>query len=149
MPTRPTKAKSAATSADLPNDPAAVDAYIRALDHPLKAELEALRRLILGVHPDIGEGIKWNAPSFHLHDYFATTGLRANDHVQLVLHTGAKVKALPAPLKIDDDAKLLTWHAPDRASLKLASLADITSKADSLRHIVDQWTNFMRKLHTR
>jgi hypothetical protein len=145
MPTRPAKTKH--DDAGLPNDPAAVDAYIRSLDHPLKAELEALRRLILGVHPDIGEGIKWNAPSFHLHDYFATTGLRANDHVQLVLHTGAKAKTLPEPLKIDDHAKLLTWHAPDRASLKLASMADITSKAESLKLIVDQWTKFMRKLH--
>ena len=136
-------------AAGLPHDPAAVDAYIAALDHPLKSELENLRRLILGVHPDIGENIKWNAPSFHLHDHFATTNLRSPEHVQLILHTGAKVKTLPEPLAIDDPAKLLTWHGPERASLKLASLDDISSKADSLRRIVDQWSAFMRKLHAK
>lgn len=133
----------------MPHDAAAVDAFIAALDHPLKAELEALRRIILGVHPDIGEGIKWNAPSFHLHDYFATTGLRASDHVQLVLHTGAKVKTFTEPLKIDDPIGLLTWHAPDRASLKLASMRDITEKSAALKGIVDQWVAFMRRVHAR
>ncbi len=33
------------------------------LEHPLKAEIEALRDIILRAHPGITELIKWNAPS--------------------------------------------------------------------------------------
>ncbi len=148
MPPRAAKAKSAAGKAGPPHDPVAVDAYIQSLDHPLKSELEKLRRLILGVHPDIGEGIKWNAPSFHLHDYFATTNLRAKDHLMLVLHTGAKARNLPEPLRINDPSGLLTWHAPDRASIKLAGMHDLAEKSAALKRIVDQWVAFMRKVHS-
>ena len=53
---------------------AAVDDFMRALKHPLKKEIEAVRRIILSVSPDIQKGIKWNAPSFRTTDYFATLG---------------------------------------------------------------------------
>lgn len=147
MPPRSAQSKPVTGKAGLPNDAAAVDAYIQSLDHPLKAELEKLRRLILGVHPDISEGIKWNAPSFHLHDYFATTNLRAHDHLMLVLHTGAKAKNLPEPPRIEDPSGLLTWHAPDRASVRLANMHDLTEKSADLKRIVDQWVAFMRKVY--
>lgn len=35
-----------------------VDDFMRKLDHPLKAGLEAVRSIILGVNPEISEGIK-------------------------------------------------------------------------------------------
>src|SRR5262249_41248554 len=98
-------------------DPA-VDAFLRDLDHPLKKEIEAVRRIILGVSAEIREGIKWNAPSFRTTDYFATVNLRAKDgeaRVWLILHTGAKKKeAATTGLKITDPAGLLEWLAKDR-----------------------------------
>src|SRR5262249_33098972 len=59
-------------------DPAAV-AFLRELDHPLKKEIEAVRKIILCVSPAIREGIKWNAPSFRTSDFFATVFLRDKD----------------------------------------------------------------------
>src|SRR5262245_41223578 len=56
-------------------DPAVI-AFLRELDHPLKQEVEAVRQIILGVSPEIREGIKWNAPSFRTTEYFATLNLR-------------------------------------------------------------------------
>lgn len=41
---------------------AAVDAFMAALVHPHKAEIEALRKLMLSVDPSVREGVKWNAP---------------------------------------------------------------------------------------
>ncbi len=41
-----------------------VDEYMAALDHPFKAEVEALRAIIKGVNPNITEQVKWNAPSY-------------------------------------------------------------------------------------
>jgi len=61
----------------------AVDAFMAALDHPFKVEIEAIRQAILGADPRIREGIKWNAPSFRTTEYFATTHL-AKDRACLV-----------------------------------------------------------------
>ena len=71
-------------------DPAVFD-YLDKLEHPLKAEIETVRQIILGVSPEIREGIKWNSPSFRTTDYFATLNLRQG-RVWLILGTGAKVK---------------------------------------------------------
>ncbi len=95
-------------------DPA-VDAFLSTLEHPLKREIDAVRRAILAVSPSIGEGIKWNAPSFKTKDYFATFLLRSTDAVQLVFHRGAKAKdnATTAP-KTAYPAELVKWLANDR-----------------------------------
>jgi len=47
-----------------PSDPQAVDAYMRALKHPLAGLVAELRETILAADPSIGEEIKWNAPAF-------------------------------------------------------------------------------------
>jgi hypothetical protein len=41
-----------------------VDAYLKKLKHPLKEVVEALRQIILSTDKEIGEEIKWNAPTF-------------------------------------------------------------------------------------
>ncbi len=58
------------------HDPDAVDAYMERLDHPLKAEVQAVRDLIKGVDSRITEQVKWNAPSFSYMGYLATFNLR-------------------------------------------------------------------------
>jgi hypothetical protein len=72
------KASTPRPAAGPPTD-AAVAAFLRGLEHPLKQELEAVRRLILAASPTIHEGIKWNAPSFRTDEYFATMNLRARN----------------------------------------------------------------------
>ena len=66
-----------------------VDEYMAALDHPFKAEVEALRAIIKGVNPNITEQVKWNAPSYRYKDYIATFNLRAQQHVHLIFHNPA------------------------------------------------------------
>ena len=67
-----------------------VDDFMRKLDHPLKAALQGVRAIILGVNSEIREAIKWNAPSFYVNEYFATINIR-KDVVLEILHLGAKV----------------------------------------------------------
>lgn len=123
-----------------PNGRAEVDAWMRELAHPRKAEIEALRAIIRGANRNIAEGIKWNAPSFYFKDYFATFNPRARDGVQVILHMGAKVReSPPGGLMITDDAGLLAWLAKDRASLKLADMQAIASNRASITSIVRQW----------
>lgn len=120
-------------------DPAVI-AFMRTLDHPLKREIEAVRQIILGASPEIREGIKWNAPSFRTTDFFATVNLRATDSVQLIFHTGAKVKeSALSGLKIADPAGLLKWLAKDRCLVTLGVGRDIQAKQAAFEAIVRAW----------
>lgn len=116
---------------------AAVDRFLAASLHPHKAAIEALRGLILGVHPDIQEGIKWNAPSYRTHDYFATTNLRDKVGVGIILHLGAKVRN--ETLAIDDPAQLLTWLSGDRATARFRDIADVHLHARAFQAVLVQW----------
>src|SRR5262245_66652238 len=84
---RPTRVKR-----NVWDDSEAVDEFMSRLKHPLKAEMETLRGIILGASSEITEGIKWNSPSFYCHEWFATCNVRDNDCILIVLHQGAKVK---------------------------------------------------------
>ena len=67
-----------------------VTAYMATLQHPLKAEITSVLALIRNADPAIAAGIKWNAPSFRLTEWFATLNVRSQDAVQIILHLGAK-----------------------------------------------------------
>jgi hypothetical protein len=116
-----------------------VTAFLARLEHPLKAEIEAVRALILGADPRIHECIKWNAPSFATTEYFATFKLRPIETVQVVLHTRAKAKPPARPIRIDDPAGLLRWAAADRCGATCSDRADITAKSGAFVAIVRQW----------
>lgn len=126
--------------ADMSSKPAAkVQAFIDALDHPLKAEIVALRQLILRVDPAISEEVKWNAPSFRTSEHFATMHLRAKDTVQLILHLGATSKRSVPSTTIADPDGLLKWLGPGRASVTFTGSEDLARKCDSLVVIIRQW----------
>jgi hypothetical protein len=121
-----------------------VDGFMAALRHPLKPEIEAVRRIILGAGKGIGEGIKWNAPSFHTGEHFATFHLRATDSVQVIFHLGAKVKDLPVKgLQIEDREGLLKWLAKDRGIVTLRDMKDVKARGPALADIVRQWVRFV------
>jgi hypothetical protein len=116
-----------------------VDAFLAALDHSYKAEILALRQLILAADPSIREGIKWNAPSFHTTEYFATFHLRAKAGVQLILHLGAKVRDNTTGMTIADPQSLLTWLAKERASISFHDLAEIRAQQTAFQALIRAW----------
>lgn len=123
-----------------------VEEFIAKSDHPRLAELQALRSLILSVDPGIAEGIKWNAPSFHYRDWFATFHLRSPDRIQMILHTGAKVKVSAAEgVPVEDPEGLLKWLAKDRAMLTFANVYEIEAKRAALIHLFRQWIKRMEE----
>ncbi|MBX8465839.1 DUF1801 domain-containing protein [Deinococcus sp. RIT780] len=117
----------------------AVTAFLAALEHPHRAQIGELRAVILAANPAIREEVKWNAPSFRLADHFATFKLRPESTLQVVLHTGAKVRAEPLVMHIDDPAGLLAWVAPDRAVLTLRDPDTVAAHSDAVQGIVRQW----------
>ncbi|MEU5726938.1 DUF1801 domain-containing protein [Micromonospora sp. NPDC047738] len=107
--------------------PADVDRFLAELDHPLKAEVVALRAIITGVDVRITEQIKWKAPSFSRGDYIATFNLRDRKRVHLVFHN-------PHLATIDSPLLEGTW--PDRRMAYFADLADVEAKRAELERVV-------------
>ncbi|HEU5088895.1 MAG TPA: DUF1801 domain-containing protein [Roseiflexaceae bacterium] len=120
-----------------------VDQFLDALDHPLKPEMQALRRIILGVDPAIAESIKWNAPSFATREHFATFQLRAQDCIRIVLHLGARTRDAPARLVIDDPAGMLSWASGNRALVAFSAMSEVTSRQKAFEHILRQWISYV------
>ena len=116
------------------HDPDAVDAYMERLDHPLKAEVQAVRDLIKGVDSRITEQVKWNAPSFSYMGYLATFNLRPTHHVHLVWHNGAILQ---------DPAGLLEGRYPDRRMTYFTSMAEVEAKRPAMEALVRQWVELM------
>jgi hypothetical protein len=119
-----------------------VDAYMHELDHPCKKEMQAIRKIILGVDPRITEEIKWNAPSFALGEHFVTFNGWAKDYVQLIFHHGPK-KATSAGKPINDPDGLLEWLATDRASIRFENMKDVRAKEAGLQKIIRLWIRAM------
>ena len=121
-----------------------VEAFLLRLKHPLESEIRAIRSVILGADPNIGEGIKWNAPSFHTTEHFATLHLRGKTGVQMVMHLGAKTKSdTKAREAIVDPGALLEWRGADRATVTFTDLQDVKRKEVAFIEIVRQWITYL------
>lgn len=141
-PTRKTSGAKKSASKAMSGGQAAADvvAYLRDLEHPLKKEIEATRRVILGIDRSIGEGIKWNAPSFRTEkEYFATFNMRAKDSVQLILHLGAKARPSQNAFKVADPKGLMKWLGKDRALVTLGAGRDLASNRAAFEAILRDW----------
>lgn len=101
-----------------------VDAFMRTLQHARKQDIEKARAIIRAVSASIHEEIKWNAPSYRVGDvFFATFHLRAKD-VQVVFHTGAKVKAKPKTFaRAEVPGLRQEWRGNDRCVVTVDDVA--------------------------
>jgi hypothetical protein len=122
-----------------PKGSPSVEIFLDTLDHPHASAIRRLREIILGLDPRITEEVKWNAPSFKIDDHFATFKLYPPKDIQLVLHTGAKVKSPPRDFQIDDPVHLLKWPAKDRCVLTLQSGEAFDQHESAVAGIVRQW----------
>jgi hypothetical protein len=115
-----------------------VTAFLETLQHTRKAEINRVRNIILGAHPDLTEKIKWNAPSFGLdEDDRITFRLQPGNKVDLIFHRGVARK--DNEFSFADETGLLKFVAPDRAVLIFSDAADIEGKAEQLRWLVRAW----------
>lgn len=115
--------------------------YLNDLEHPLKKEIEEVRKIILSAHEQITEHIKWNAPSFCFNNEDRVTfNLNGKGFFRLVFHRGAKVKDNTdnGPF-FDDPTGLLDWVANDRAIVKFTDMNDVKAKEEKLVQLVARW----------
>jgi len=110
----------------------AVDAYMCRLQHPQKAEIEAVRVIVLNADSKVAERVKWNAPSFYYRDDIAAFNPRAKGFVQLVFvfHRGKM---------IDDRFDLLEGAYKDRRLARFVDMNDVRAKENALQCVVRRW----------
>lgn len=109
-----------------------VEAYLRDVDHPFKAEMEAVRQIILGASPKISERIKWNAPSFYYKEDLGAFNPRATEYAHLIL-------LFPGGAGMQPDDGLLEGKHKDRREVKFHSLSDVASKKPALEKLIKRW----------
>ncbi|WP_233585834.1 DUF1801 domain-containing protein [Corallococcus sp. CA054B] len=116
-----------------------VDQFMAQLEHPLKAEIQAVRAAILASDDSITERIKWKAPSFvHSGDDRVTFRLAPKGIFQVILHRGAKVKDTKG-FAFEDDSGLVEWLAPDRGVVTLPDAKTVKAKKGPLVKLVGRW----------
>lgn len=129
-PIRKTENKTMAkTNAPKLSDDEKVSEYMHLLDHPLKAEINAVRDIIKEAHPTIRERIKWNAPSYYTGTDLVTFNLRMTHKVHLVFHHAAIVTITSA---------LLEGDYKDRRMMYFKDMADVLAHKNELERIMKE-----------
>ncbi len=116
------------------DDTPAVDQYIQKLEHPFKAEMEAIRAIIMNAHPQVTEGIKWNSPSFYYKGDMVVFATHVKDYVHLVFPNG---------IVINDQSGLLEGDYKDRRMAYFYDMKDVESKKTALENVIRGWVTYM------
>jgi hypothetical protein len=107
-----------------------VDDWFRALEHPLKAEMERVREIVLRADDRITETIKWKTPTFMYEGNIASFNPRAKAHVSLLFHTGASIPG---------SHPLLEGGGETARYARFDDLGDVAAKRELLESIVRAW----------
>ena len=119
--------------------PKSVEDLVAALPEPSRAAMQALRVLVTGSHPDIGEHVKWNGPSYVIDgDDRISLGVARGGAVRAVLHRGAKVKSTEG-FVFADDSGLIQWAAVDRGVVTFTDAAQVAAKAEVFQPLCARW----------
>jgi hypothetical protein len=131
------------------SEPGKVDAYMKKLKHPLKDVVEALRLVILSTDKEIGEEIKWNAPTFfyagemkpfnpkEYKRYIVVFNLYQKDCIRLVFPSGAKVN--------DRTGFLQGEYADGRRLAFVPNVTEVKSKKKVLQAVIRKWLTLLDK----
>lgn len=107
-----------------------VDEYLKQKNHPMNAEIQCVREIILNAHPEMEECIKWQSPTFTYKGNMASYFMNAKKHVSLMFHKGAL---------LNDTTGLLQGDGKEGRAAKFDSLADIEAKKEQLEQVVQAW----------
>jgi hypothetical protein len=113
-----------------------VDEFIAKLEHPLKAELEAVRSIIVNANPKIEENIKWGGPSFLYKEDLATFNPRIKNYIALIFHKGALIN-----VKSD----FLEEATKGKVYAKFYPMDQVTANKELIKKMVNTWIELMDK----
>lgn len=119
-----------------------VTKFLDALIHPLRAEIEELRLIILNSTEGLTENIKWNGPNYCYNDQDRVTmRIMPPKQIQLIFHRGAKKMIQPKDKLIEDTSGLLIWKENDRAIATFKNMVEVKKAASNLEKIINSWMN--------
>ncbi len=107
-----------------------VNDYLEKKKHPLKAQIQRVREIILSAHPDIEETIKWSSPTFMYKGNIASFFMNAKKHVSLMFHKGAL---------IENTHGLLVGDGKEARTAKFKNLEEIEARKEDLKAVILAW----------
>ncbi|MCF0040363.1 DUF1801 domain-containing protein [Dyadobacter fanqingshengii] len=110
-----------------------VDDFLSGLTHPLKEEMQTIRKIIMEVDTAITEEVKWGGPSFYYKGDIATFSPRIKDQAVLVFHRGEMLSGRTA----------LEPAPKGKAYAKFSNMAEIEAKSEDLRAVIKEWIQLM------
>lgn len=117
-----------------------VTTFLDELNHPLRAEIEQLRQIILESVNGLEENIKWNGPNYTFNEEDRVTmKIQPPRQIQLIFHRGAKKLEQPKDKLIQTNAKKLLWKENDRAIMAYKTMEDIKTGSSELTDLVQKW----------
>jgi hypothetical protein len=114
-----------------------IDEFVSKLKHPLKAEMEAVIKIIREASPKIEEDVKWGGPSFDYKEPMATFNPRVTEYVAVIFHKGEL---------LNDKTGLLEPGPKGKAYAKFYSKEDVKKHKANLQKVVKDWIKLMNGL---
>lgn len=112
------------------------DEFMSKLEHPLKAEMEAVRSIIINANPKIEEDVKWGGPSYFYKEDLATFNPRIKNYIALIFHKGEL-------LNIKSD--FLEEATKGKVYAKFYSMDQVTANKELIEKMVNTWIELMDK----
>ncbi|MDQ0639723.1 hypothetical protein QF042_003288 [Pedobacter sp. W3I1] len=113
-----------------------VEEFLSNLEHPLKAELEAVRTIIVNANPKIEEDVKWGGPSFFYKEDLATFNPRIKNYVALIFHKGDLLNIQSDFLEVATKGKVYA---------KFYSMDQVIENKELIEKMVNTWVELMDK----
>ena len=124
-----------------------VTEYIKKLDDPAAEIVETIRQIVLSTNPEIGEEIKWNAPSFlYTGDMKSFNPKEYKRHI-IVMNLHKRILLVfPSGAKVNDTSGLLTGDYTDGRRLAyIQDMDDLKSKEAGIRKVILDWLALVEK----
>ncbi len=125
-----------------------VSTHIQKLDPSIRSVVEAIRKIILSSHIEIGERIKWNNPSFYY-----TGEMKAFDPKEYKrdiavfnLFKERIMLVFPNGAKLNDKSGLLEGDYKDgRRTVTFKDIHDVEARGKSLLTVIQTWIDLVDK----
>jgi hypothetical protein len=124
-----------------------VTEYIEKLDAPVAQIVQAIRQIVLSMDPEIGEEIKWNAPSFLYTGEMKPFNPKEYKRYIIVMNLHKRILLVfPSGAKVNDNTGLLEGdYADGRRLIYIKDIDDLKSKETGIKKVISDWLALVEK----
>lgn len=121
--------------------------YIEKLDAPVAQIVQAIRQIVLSMDPEIGEEIKWNAPSFLYTGEMKPFNPKEYKRYIIVMNLHKRILLVfPSGAKVNDNTGLLEGdYADGRRLIYIKDIDDLKSKETGIKKVISGWLALVEK----